>query len=129
MTTDCRHNTQLTQVAHTHIHRDRQATTPLKFHSPRPPFLASSSALATAAQAGKQKELKVQTKLLCMFQCYNVSCPPSPLLLLLLLAVCCSCNSRRSCHSSELRLKLLLWLCLHTGRAGPGWPRLEWEWE
>lgn len=31
MTTDCRHNTQLTN---THTHIGRQATTPLKFHSP-----------------------------------------------------------------------------------------------
>lgn len=78
MTTDCRHNTQLTQVAHTYTHRDRQATTPLKFHSPRPPFLASSSALATAAQAGKQKELKVQDEIVVhvsMLQCFL---SPSP---------------------------------------------------
>lgn len=61
-----------TQI-HAHTHRDRQATTPLKFHSPRPPFLASSSALATPAQAGKQKELKVQDEIVVhvsMLQCF-----------------------------------------------------------
>lgn len=118
MTTDCRHNTQLTQVAHTYTHRDRQATTPLKFHSPRPPLPCFLFRPCNCSTGRQTKGTQSPRRNCCA--CFNATMFPAPLLLLFLLAVCRSCNSRRSCHSSELRLELLLWLCLHTGRAGPG---------
>lgn len=118
---------------HTHTRRDRQATTPLKFHSP-PLSLASSYALATAPQAGKQKELKVQDEIVVhvsMLQCFL----PLPLHIFFYFAFSLSvvaataggaaiqASLGRSCCSGSA--------CIPAGpgRADPGWPRLEWELE
>lgn len=81
MTTDCRHNTQLTQVAHKYTHTltetDKQQLHLNSTHL-APPSLLPLPPLQLQHRQANKRNSKSKTKLLCMFQCYNVSCPPSP---------------------------------------------------